>query len=66
MTKKICLEFLEICQRYGNMNLPGLYPSALSLLCVSKLHAMNMAMLKEIDASPDFREAYVRSIRASE
>lgn len=66
VTRKICQEFLELLDNYGKMNIPGLYPTALSLLCVSKLHAMNMVMLREAGVSPEFREAYLQSIRASE
>ena len=65
ITKQICLEFLAQCQKYGNMGLAGIYPSALSLMCVSKLHAMNLAMLKETD-SHELQEAYIKTMRAAE
>lgn len=66
LVDKMCRDFINEAERLGGLGVVGAYPTALMLLAVSKLHSVNMRLLRNAGVEDDFRQAYLNSIRVSD
>jgi hypothetical protein len=62
----MCRDLINEAERLGGLGIAGAYPTALMLMAVSKLHSVNMRLLRNAGVEDDLRQAYLNSIRVSD